>query len=86
MAGDALLFFSLRPDGTTDPASLHAGCPVLGGTKWTATKWIHTLPFHPEWMDNAPVNVTMLPDECEVTCFINLILVQILPCAWHIWG
>jgi hypothetical protein len=37
--GDALLFFSLKPDGATqDPASLHAGCPVVRGTKWIATK------------------------------------------------
>jgi hypothetical protein len=37
--GDALLFFSLKPDGTTsDSASLHAGCPVIKGTKWIATK------------------------------------------------
>lgn len=37
--GDALLFFSLRPDGKTqDKAALHAGCPVVKGTKWIATK------------------------------------------------
>lgn len=26
---------------TFDKAALHAGCPVLAGVKWTATKWIH---------------------------------------------
>lgn len=37
--GDALLFFGLKPDGvTTDVKSLHAGCPVVRGTKWIATK------------------------------------------------
>lgn len=37
--GDALLFFSLKPDGQTqDSKSLHAGCPVIKGTKWIATK------------------------------------------------
>ena len=30
-AGDALLFWSLRPDGSLDPASLHGGCPVRTG-------------------------------------------------------
>lgn len=45
--GDALLFYSLRPDGTHDPASLHTGCPVVRGVKWTATKWIHTEQFRP---------------------------------------
>eukprot|EP00270_Netrium_digitus_P011014 TRINITY_DN3468_c0_g1_i1.p1 TRINITY_DN3468_c0_g1~~TRINITY_DN3468_c0_g1_i1.p1 ORF type:complete len:325 (+),score=62.34 TRINITY_DN3468_c0_g1_i1:88-1062(+) len=39
--GDALLFFSMKPDATPDPSSLHAGCPVIEGEKWSATKWIH---------------------------------------------
>lgn len=39
-AGDALLFWSIHPDMTTDKHSLHGGCPVVKGTKWTATKWI----------------------------------------------
>ncbi|MEW5298246.1 MAG: hypothetical protein WDW36_001391 [Sanguina aurantia] len=39
--GDALLFWSIRPDGTFDPKSLHGSCPVLKGVKWSATKWIH---------------------------------------------
>ncbi|KAK6117345.1 hypothetical protein DH2020_048936 [Rehmannia glutinosa] len=36
--GDALLFFSLYPNAVPDPASLHAGCPVDEGEKWSATK------------------------------------------------
>lgn len=43
--GDALLFFSLHPDATTDDSSLHAGCPVIDGEKWSATKWIHVDSF-----------------------------------------
>ncbi|KAF9618277.1 hypothetical protein IFM89_000912 [Coptis chinensis] len=43
--GDALLFFSLIPSATPDPLSLHAGCPVLEGEKWSATKWIHVDSF-----------------------------------------
>ncbi|XP_020080647.1 probable prolyl 4-hydroxylase 6 [Ananas comosus] len=43
--GDALLFFSLHVDGTTDPSSLHASCPVIEGEKWSATKWIHVRSF-----------------------------------------
>lgn len=39
--GDAVVFWSLRPDGTFDSGSLHSGCPVIKGTKWAATKWIH---------------------------------------------
>ncbi|KAJ8425374.1 hypothetical protein Cgig2_003652 [Carnegiea gigantea] len=39
--GDALLFFSLHLNGTTDETSLHGSCPVIEGEKWAATKWIH---------------------------------------------
>ncbi|KAF3326341.1 prolyl 4-hydroxylase [Carex littledalei] len=43
--GDALLFFSLHPDATTDESSLHGSCPVIKGEKWSATKWIHVKSF-----------------------------------------
>ncbi|XP_050225966.1 probable prolyl 4-hydroxylase 7 [Mercurialis annua] len=43
--GDALLFFSLHLDATTDPDSLHGSCPVIEGEKWSATKWIHVRSF-----------------------------------------
>lgn len=39
-AGDALLFYSIFPNGTFDRRSLHGGCPVISGEKWVATKWI----------------------------------------------
>ena len=45
MKGDALLFFSLHPDASTDPLSLHGSCPVIEGEKWSATKWIHVRSF-----------------------------------------
>lgn len=43
--GDALLFFSLHPNATTDALSLHGSCPVIEGEKWSATKWIHVRSF-----------------------------------------
>ncbi|KAK9755104.1 hypothetical protein RND81_01G002600 [Saponaria officinalis] len=39
--GDALLFWSMRPDATLDSSSLHGGCPVIKGNKWSSTKWMH---------------------------------------------
>ena len=42
---DALLFYSLRPNGAKDEDSLHGSCPVLKGEKWSSTKWIHVVPF-----------------------------------------
>mmetsp|Transcript_8193 Transcript_8193/g.27220 ORF Transcript_8193/g.27220 Transcript_8193/m.27220 type:complete len:265 (-) Transcript_8193:2804-3598(-) len=43
--GDALLFWSLNTDNQLDPTSLHAGCPVISGDKWTATKWMRVGKF-----------------------------------------
>ncbi|GFR49100.1 hypothetical protein Agub_g10896 [Astrephomene gubernaculifera] len=39
--GDAVLFWSIQPDGRFDAKSLHGSCPVIRGVKWSATKWIH---------------------------------------------
>ena len=40
--GDALMFFGLQLNvSRLEPFSLHAGCPVFKGTKWTAVKWLH---------------------------------------------
>ncbi|XP_044475783.1 probable prolyl 4-hydroxylase 3 [Mangifera indica] len=39
--GDALLFWSMRPNATVDPSSLHGACPVIRGSKWSCTKWMH---------------------------------------------
>eukprot|EP00249_Psilotum_nudum_P016009 c25609_g1_i1 orf=287-1171(-) len=38
--GDALLFYSMFPNGTFDKTALHGSCPVIKGEKWVATKWI----------------------------------------------
>ena len=39
--GDALLFWRRLSNNTFDRSSLHGGCPVVSGTKFVATKWIH---------------------------------------------
>ncbi|XP_057816020.1 prolyl 4-hydroxylase 1 isoform X2 [Cryptomeria japonica] len=38
--GDAILFWSMGLDGSVDPKSIHGGCEVSGGVKWSATKWM----------------------------------------------
>lgn len=58
--GDALLFYGLDLFGNVDSQALHAGCPVLGGEKWTATKWIHQSKF-----DAGPSIKCNPPDECK---------------------
>lgn len=64
--GDAILFHSLRPDGSSDPYALHTGCPVVRGSKWTATTWIHSKPFRPEQLEmEARPEPTPFPERCE---------------------
>ncbi|MED6130894.1 Prolyl 4-hydroxylase 1 [Stylosanthes scabra] len=38
--GNAVLFWSMGLDGNSDPNSVHGGCEVLSGEKWSATKWM----------------------------------------------
>lgn len=40
--GDALLFYSFRPDGSFEPLSLHGSCPVVRGDKWIAQQWVRS--------------------------------------------
>ena len=46
--GRALLFHHLDERGQPSHFSMHTGCPVLEGVKWTSTKWIHERPFRPD--------------------------------------
>lgn len=43
--GDALLFWSMKPDASVDAKSLHSGCPVIEGNKWSATKWMRVYEY-----------------------------------------
>ena len=38
----AILWYNLLKSGEYDFRMMHAGCPVLKGTKWISTKWIGT--------------------------------------------
>ncbi|KAL9247443.1 hypothetical protein vseg_020875 [Gypsophila vaccaria] len=38
--GNAVLFWSMGLDGQSDPTSVHGGCEVISGEKWSATKWM----------------------------------------------
>ena len=42
--GNAVLFYSQLPNGALDPYSLHGGCPVVKGEKWSANIWIWNRP------------------------------------------
>lgn len=48
--GNALFFYSLKPNGEEDVQSTHGSCPTLAGTKWSATKWMHVAPYRPDEM------------------------------------
>ncbi|CAL1409537.1 unnamed protein product [Linum trigynum] len=38
--GDALVFWSIKPDGSRDPSSKHCGSAVIKGDKWLAIKFL----------------------------------------------
>lgn len=64
--GDGLLFWSITADYKIDAKSMHAGCPVIKGTKWTATKWIHAQPFR--WRPPPPPSAPPGCDNKHDTC------------------
>lgn len=43
-AGGALFFRNLDSDGRPEPDTLHAGMPVIRGTKWVVSQWIRSRP------------------------------------------
>jgi len=45
VAGNAVVFENLHPDGRPDPDSQHAGMPVITGEKWLATLWLRERNF-----------------------------------------
>jgi prolyl 4-hydroxylase len=45
--GRAVYFEYANSRGQVDPRTLHAGCPVLRGEKWIATKWMRQRRFVP---------------------------------------
>ena len=42
--GDVLAWRNVRPDGSPDPRTLHAGRPPVSGEKWLLSKWIRGRP------------------------------------------
>ena len=79
-AGQALVFYSLFPDSKTqDQHSMHTGCPVLQGIKWTGTVWIHTAPFRPESLSRESelqslcrrtwTHICLYTDILQILCF-----------------
>ena len=63
--GDAILFYSQRPDGQLDRNSLHGACPVLKGTKWGANLWVWNACRYSQCKED-PLNPTKeLPEEMK---------------------
>eukprot|EP00803_Ostreobium_quekettii_P005044 evm.model.scf_116.6 EVM.evm.TU.scf_116.6 scf_116:58160-64021(-) len=64
--GDAVMFYSVMPDGSVDEKTRHAGCPVLQGTKWTSTIWVHTNPWREQdFHDDSVEDVIVDPGICQ---------------------
>lgn len=45
--GALLMWNNMNPDGTPNPKTLHAGTPVVRGTKFIVTKWYRSRPWAP---------------------------------------
>jgi prolyl 4-hydroxylase len=45
--GGALIFDSVKADGSVDPTTLHTGAPPTSGEKWLVSKWFRTKPLRP---------------------------------------
>lgn len=43
--GDAIVFSNVRPDGSPDFNTRHAGLPPTSGRKWVLSQWIRNKPF-----------------------------------------
>ena len=43
--GDAIVFANVRPDGSPDFNTRHAGLPPTSGRKWVLSQWIRNKPF-----------------------------------------
>jgi prolyl 4-hydroxylase len=44
MKRKVIIFYSMLPTGEGDPMSLHGGCPVEEGTKYSGNKWVWNKP------------------------------------------
>jgi prolyl 4-hydroxylase len=45
--GCALIFDSVKPDGSVDPMTLHVGAPPTSGQKWAISKWFRNKALRP---------------------------------------
>ncbi|KAJ3701240.1 hypothetical protein LUZ61_004945 [Rhynchospora tenuis] len=61
--GNAVMFFNLNLDSTPDNSSLHEGCKVLEGEKWSATMYFHKGPVHQRELA-AALTLPVDQDEC----------------------
>jgi len=43
--GALIIWNNACPDGLANPRTLHAGCPVVNGSKYVITKWYRTRPW-----------------------------------------
>ncbi len=46
-AGGALIFDSVKADGSVEPMTLHTGAPPASGEKWVISKWFRTKALRP---------------------------------------
>jgi len=68
--GTAALFYSITPDGRVDPASHHAACPLVKGTKWGANIWIWNRQRFGMLRTGGPRDLEIV-NKCDETIFLS---------------
>lgn len=63
--GDALLFFSVWPNGRYDKHSLHHDCPAQEGSRWTGSVQVHAHPLQMEVPNGVLEKLSSDPSGCE---------------------
>jgi hypothetical protein len=52
----AVLFYSQKPNGEADPASLHGACPVLSKSKFAANLWVWNSKYRRVGLETLPMD------------------------------
>jgi hypothetical protein len=64
----AVLFYSQKPNGEEDKASLHGACPVLSKSKYAANLWVWNSKYRRVGMETFPVDSIHLLTESYCYC------------------
>ncbi len=80
---EALLFYSQHANGMLNRRSIHAGCPVLSGTKWAANLWVWNGARQGYWRRNSETGVREKPSLVSVSATFESVNVLNAKLFWE---